>query len=85
MTASPATIRTAALASWEALQRGSVVAHAAGHRSPAVRFRRPYAIEACRVAGQFTDAPISDVDVYYLWGSQIDGENIWVTPIWATR
>jgi hypothetical protein len=85
MTASPATIRTAALACWEALQRGSVVAHAAGHRSPAVRFRRPYAIEACRVAGQFTDAPISDVDVYYLWGSQIDGESIRVTPIWATR
>ena len=72
-------------ADWPRLLQSSVVEHCGGHCSPAVRIGRAYPESRCLVEAELEDMPHAEEDWYYLWGTQIDGESIWVTPIWAGR
>ena len=71
--------------SWPELRGGSVVKHAGGHESPAVRIKRPYAAASCKIKGDFEDQPQADEDYYYLWAMQTDDESVWSSPIWIKR
>ena len=74
-------------ATWPELRGGSVVKHAGGHDTPAVRLKRPYAAAACTIETRFSDAPQkhNDEDFYYVSATQIDNESIWLTPIWVSK
>ena len=71
--------------SWAQLLASSVVKHVGGPLSPAVKFSKAYAKSVCQAAGEISDNPEAEQDVYYIRGTQIDEESIWVSPIWVSR
>lgn len=56
-----------------------------GWLSEAIRIGPAVPLSACEVAAEFDDGPERAMDVYRLRAGQLNGQWVWLTPIWVER